>query len=174
MPTTRDTFRLKRLRSERYTKPDDLSYRPSGEALQDFGYDYDLVGNILAIRDRTPGSGILNNPEAAQRRRSGAGAVAGERQRAQPPLRLRPHLSPALRHRPRVRPPARGRPWEDQPRCTDLTKARAYTEQYRYDADGQHAAPGAPQWHRRLHPRVHGRETGQQPPAPRGDRRHDL
>ena len=42
------TFRLKRLRSERYSKPDDLSYRPSGEALQDFGYDYDLVGNILA------------------------------------------------------------------------------------------------------------------------------
>ena len=42
------TFRLKRLRSERYTKPDDLSYHPGGEALQDFGYDYDLVGNILA------------------------------------------------------------------------------------------------------------------------------
>ena len=42
------TFRLKRLRSERYTKPDDLTYHPSGEALQDFGYDYDLVGNILA------------------------------------------------------------------------------------------------------------------------------
>ena len=58
------TFRLQRLRSERYTKPDDLSYRPTGEALQDFGYDYDLVGNILGIRDRTPGSGILNNPEA--------------------------------------------------------------------------------------------------------------
>ena len=58
------TFRLKRLRSERYSKPDDLTYRPSGEALQDFGYDYDLVGNILGIRDRTPGSGILNNPEA--------------------------------------------------------------------------------------------------------------
>ena len=58
------TFRLKRLRSERYSKPDDVSYHPSGEALQDFGYDYDLVGNILAIRDRAPGSGILNNPEA--------------------------------------------------------------------------------------------------------------
>jgi hypothetical protein len=59
------TFRLKRLRSERYTKPDELTYHPAGDALQDLGYDYDLVGNILAIRDRAPGSGILNNPEAA-------------------------------------------------------------------------------------------------------------
>ena len=38
------TSRLTRLRSERYTKPDDLTYRPTGEVLQDFGYDYDLVG----------------------------------------------------------------------------------------------------------------------------------
>ena len=55
------TFRLKRLRSERYTKLDDLTYRPGGEALQDFGYDYDLVGNILNIHDRAPESGVLNN-----------------------------------------------------------------------------------------------------------------
>ena len=58
------TLRLKRLRTERYSKPDDLSYRPAGDALQDFGYDYDLIGNILSIQDRTPGSGFLNNPEA--------------------------------------------------------------------------------------------------------------
>jgi RHS repeat-associated protein len=32
--------------------------------------------------------------------------------------------------------PPEGDPWQDQPRCTDLTKARAYTEQYRYDAMG--------------------------------------
>ena len=32
--------------------------------------------------------------------------------------------------------PPEGEPWEDQPRCTDLTKARAYTERYRYDAMG--------------------------------------
>jgi hypothetical protein len=46
-------------------KPDEFTYHPEGDALQDLGYDYDLVGNILAIRDRAPGSGILNNPEAA-------------------------------------------------------------------------------------------------------------
>jgi hypothetical protein len=54
----RHTFRLQRLRSERYTKPNTVSYHPSGEALQDFGYDYDLVGNILAIHDRTPDRGL--------------------------------------------------------------------------------------------------------------------
>ena len=40
------TFRLTRLRSERYTGGG-LTYRPTGEPLQDYGYDYDLVGNIL-------------------------------------------------------------------------------------------------------------------------------
>src|SRR5262249_26096495 len=57
------TFRLRRLRSERYAKPDELTYHPAGEALQDYGYDYDLVGNILGIRDRAPGSGIRDNPD---------------------------------------------------------------------------------------------------------------
>jgi len=32
--------------------------------------------------------------------------------------------------------PPEGEPWQEQPRCTDLTKARAYTERYRYDAMG--------------------------------------
>lgn len=32
--------------------------------------------------------------------------------------------------------PSGGEPWQDQPRCTDLTRSRAYTEQYRYDAMG--------------------------------------
>ena len=41
------TARLSRLRSERYARPDAISYRPTGEALQDFGYDYDLAGNLL-------------------------------------------------------------------------------------------------------------------------------
>lgn len=58
------TFRLVRLRSERYTTPGDATYRPRGEPLQDYGYEYDLVGNVLAIHDRTPGSGIPNNPDA--------------------------------------------------------------------------------------------------------------
>jgi RHS repeat-associated protein len=130
------TFRLKRLRSERYTQPNDFSYHPTGEALQDFGYDYDLVGNILGLRDRTPESGFLNNPEALT---TGdpllaqllvAGNALNRRFDYDPIYRLL-----AATGRECDRPPE-GEPWEDQPRCTDLTKARAYTERYRYDAMG--------------------------------------
>jgi hypothetical protein len=130
------TFRLKRLRSERYSKPNAASYHPNGEALQDFGYDYDLVGNILAIRDRAPGSGILNNPEAL---------TTGDPARAQllvsgNSLNRRFHYDPNYRllsatGRECDRPPE-GDPWQDRPRCTDLTKSRGYTERYRYDAMG--------------------------------------
>jgi hypothetical protein len=60
------TFRLLRLRTERYTQPAPLTYRPGANVLQDFAYEYDLVGNILSIQDRIPASGILNNPEAGK------------------------------------------------------------------------------------------------------------
>jgi RHS repeat-associated protein len=61
------TFRLVRLRSERYTKGtiDPPTYTPHGLPLQDLGYSYDLVGNILSIVDRTPGSGVANNAQSA-------------------------------------------------------------------------------------------------------------
>jgi RHS repeat-associated protein len=130
------TFRLKRLRSERYSKPNELSYHPGGEALQDFGYDYDLVGNILTIRDRTPGSGILNNPEALTAGDSKlvqllvSGNALNRRFDYDPTYRL---LSATGRE---CDQPPDAAPWDDRPRCTDLTKARAYTEQYRYDAMG--------------------------------------
>lgn len=60
----RQTFRLLRLRTEGYTTPKALTYHPKGQPLQDLGYTYDLVGNILSIQDRTPGSGVLNHPQA--------------------------------------------------------------------------------------------------------------
>ena len=116
------TFRLKRLRSERYSKPNDFTYHPTGEALQDFGYDYDLVGNILSIRDRTPKSGIPNSLQGidALDRRFTYDAI----------YRL---LSATGRECDRL---PEGDPWQDLPRCTDITKARSYTERYRYDAMG--------------------------------------
>ena len=58
------TFRLVRLRTERYTQPDPLTYKPDSAVLQDLAYTYDLSGNILRIVDQTPGSGVLNNPTA--------------------------------------------------------------------------------------------------------------
>lgn len=115
------TFRLARLRSERYTKPAPHTYRPSGAPLQDFAYQYDLAGNITAITERTPGSGIVNTP---------LGIDALDRAFTYDPLyRLlsatgREHDSP---------PPE---PWDAQPRGTDLTRVRAYTERYLYDRAG--------------------------------------
>jgi RHS repeat-associated protein len=52
------TFRLVRLRSEDYTTPNNLTFHPTGAPLQDLMYDYDLVGNIVRIHDRTPSSGV--------------------------------------------------------------------------------------------------------------------
>ncbi|MGH8613065.1 MAG: RHS repeat domain-containing protein [Gammaproteobacteria bacterium] len=110
-----------RLRTERYTQPNPLTYRPTGAALQDFAYEYDLVGNITQIRDRTPESGIPN---------SALGTDALNREFIYDPLyRL---LSASGRECDR--PPEF--PWDDQPRCTDITRTRAYTEHYQYDPAG--------------------------------------
>ena len=66
-----------------------------GEPLQDFGYDYDLAGNILAIRDRTPGSGIPTTRTPCRRRsRAGRLLIGGDaldrRFTYDPIYRLRP------------------------------------------------------------------------------------
>lgn len=61
------SFRLLRLYSERYNRLDPLTYRPAGGLLQDFAYEYDLVGNILAIHDRVPGCGETPLPDALDR-----------------------------------------------------------------------------------------------------------
>jgi RHS repeat-associated protein len=60
------TFRLVRMRTEHHEVPAGSKYvfHPSdpGKPLQDFAYEYDLVGNILKITDRTPGCGVVNTP----------------------------------------------------------------------------------------------------------------
>lgn len=58
-----NTFRLVRLRSERFTRPDEKTFAPAGGLLQELGYAYDLAGNVLSITDRTPGCGVINNPD---------------------------------------------------------------------------------------------------------------
>jgi len=60
------TFRLARMRTEPYTAPVSLTYSPGRGVLQDYAYTYDLAGNILSIQDRTPGCGVLNNPDSVQ------------------------------------------------------------------------------------------------------------
>ncbi|MFI9106144.1 SpvB/TcaC N-terminal domain-containing protein [Streptomyces fildesensis] len=128
------TFRLLRLRSEHYTLAGGLTYRPAGDPLQDHHYDYDLVGNLLASHDRAPGSGIPNNPEALGaadpilRKLLGSGDALDRRFTYDPVYRLLTATG-----REHQAPPA-GDPWPGLPRGTDVTKAQAYTETYRYDA----------------------------------------
>jgi len=130
------TFRLARLRSEHYTEAVAGTYSPTGDPLQDFDYDYDLVGNILGIRDRTPGSGFLNNPAAASTSDPVLAQLlikgdALNRVFAYDPIyRL---LSASGRECDQA---SATTPWLDDPRRTDLTKARSYTENYTYDAAG--------------------------------------
>ncbi|MDT4331860.1 SpvB/TcaC N-terminal domain-containing protein [Methylomonas sp. MED-D] len=130
------TFRLSRLRTERYSQPEADRYQPNGEALQDFAYRYDLVGNILQIEDRAQGSGILNNPAAASVADNAlkqllASGDALLRQFAYDPIyRLLSATGRECDQAPETPP------WLDQPRCTDLTRTRAYSQQYRYDALG--------------------------------------
>ncbi len=113
------TFRLLRIRSERFTQPDLLSYHPQGQALQDMGYEYDLQGNMLFLRDRAIGSGIA--PQSNQLDREFT---------YDPVYRL---LTATGRE---CDLPSSIPPWQDAPRCTDLTKTRGYTESYQYDAVG--------------------------------------
>jgi RHS repeat-associated protein len=115
------TSRPARLRSERYVL-DGLTYRPIGPALQDYAYEHDLAGNLLTLRDRTPGSGVPNTP---------AGADALDRHFTYDPVY---QLLTATGRECDL--PPDGPPWQDAPRCTDLTRTRAYTETYRYDAVG--------------------------------------
>jgi hypothetical protein len=64
------TFRLVRMRTERYVPANPLTYRPDGGLLQDFAYEYDLAGNIVRIIDRVPGSGFIKNPESVRMQQS--------------------------------------------------------------------------------------------------------
>lgn len=117
-------FRLVRLRGERFTKPETTAYQPTGAALQDFAYEYDLAGNILKIHDRTPASGILDTE---------LGRDALDRTFTYDPLyRL---LSATGRECDLPLPD----PWDDSPRCQDLTRTRPYRESYEYDRAGNMA-----------------------------------
>ncbi len=114
------TFRLARLLTQPYA-PDGDSFRPTGPPLQDHGYTYDLVGNSLAIRDRTPGSGIVN---------TAAGVDALDRTFAYDPI----YRLVTSSGRECDLPP--DLPFDDRPRGVDLTRTRAYTETYAYDRMG--------------------------------------
>lgn len=53
-----ERFRLKRLFSAAYQKTNSFEFIYEGKVLQDYGYTYDWVSNVLAIRHTFPGSGV--------------------------------------------------------------------------------------------------------------------
>ncbi len=120
------TFSLVRLRSERYTMPEQLTYHPMGAALQDFAYEYDLVGNILKINHREPDCG-LPTPDLEL---SPNKDTLNRRFTYDPLYRLR---SATGRECDTPPPP---KPWDDGSKCHDVTKTRAYQEDYMYDSVG--------------------------------------
>ena len=115
-------IRLARLCTEPYAVPAALDYHPNGAAFQDFAYAYDLVGNILLLKDRTPESGVPNTV---------LGTDALDRAFTYDPIyRL---LTASGRECATQPPPP---PWDDTPLCTDVTLTRAYSESYTYDPVG--------------------------------------
>lgn len=124
------TFRLMRMRSEGYTIPAPHTYRPTGAGpLQDYGYEYDLVGNILDLHDRTPGDGVPEQPDQLDRAF-----------RYDPLYRL---IAASGRECNLILPD----PWSDAPRCQDQNGTHLYSEEYSYDPTDnlkrlQHLAEG--------------------------------
>jgi RHS repeat-associated protein len=129
-----NSFRLARLRTEGCSAAA-LIYRPSGEVLQDFGYTYDLAGNVLTIDERVKSCGIRNSAEGPDRLR--------RRFDYDPVYRLAQATGRACA--------STGTPrgLDDDPRCGFLAAGtamatqdnapdvvEAYTETYRYDPAG--------------------------------------
>ncbi|MET7426681.1 SpvB/TcaC N-terminal domain-containing protein [Dactylosporangium sp. NPDC005555] len=140
------SFRLTRLRTEQYSAAGD-TYHPKGAVWQDLGYEHDLTGNVLTLRDRTPGSGLPANPaglavaDPALRAAFAAGDAFDRRFTYDPLYRLR---TASGREAAATAP---GAMWAAAPRTPDVTRVQAYDEQYDYDAAGNlrrlvHAAAG--------------------------------
>lgn len=130
------TKRLARRRSERARKPSAHTYRPTGSVLDDSGYDYDLVGNLVGLHARSPGCGLPQAPAELDRA-----------------FELDPlyRLTAATGRECELNT---SRPlWDLGPRCAAVSQARAYRETYAYDDAGnmlelRHRA-GTSAWTRR-------------------------
>ncbi|HRO76670.1 MAG TPA: RHS repeat-associated core domain-containing protein [Crocinitomicaceae bacterium] len=115
------TFRLQRIRSEKYVKTQDGNkqiYTPqSGTAKQDSGYIDDLIGNILSINERTSNCGI-------------GGTDSLNRVFSYDPL-YRLLSANGRENNPIVSPI-----WDDSYRSTDNSTTTAYTQNHEYDRVG--------------------------------------
>ncbi|MBN1595252.1 VCBS repeat-containing protein [candidate division FCPU426 bacterium] len=112
------TFRLARMRSEPYLETGEHQFQFSQKPLQEYGYFYDLAGNIVEIMDLVEGCGTGATPNALQRCFT-----------YDPLYRL---LTATGREHDIPLPDV---PWSD-PGQHDVTATRAYTESYTYDCLG--------------------------------------
>jgi RHS repeat-associated protein len=143
------TLRLARMRTDRFTSSTPYTYHAADRPLQDSAYAYDLAGNILSIQDRTPGSGVLNNPDATQAVDQAlaqllvSGDALKRRFSYDPLYRLLAATGRECSSIPRPRP------WTDDPRCgfnsgnqgtpnqdNAPSLTTAYQEEYAYDPAG--------------------------------------
>jgi len=111
-----ETFRLTRQRSETFTRSGH-TFTPNGTVHQDTGYDYDLSGNILRIKERVNNCGV-------------GGSNSLDRVFNYDPLyRL-------LNATGRENAPTTTPIWDDSYRSTDHEITTAYTQNYQYDSMG--------------------------------------
>ncbi len=116
------TFRLVRMLSEYYTSPRKFTYRAKGNSIQDFVYEYDLIGNVITVHNYARESGIPNTPHGINR------------------------LDQYFTYDPLYRTlSATGREcdsmvvpdlWNDIPKCQEVNHTRSYLEEYIYDIIG--------------------------------------
>ena len=111
-----NTFRLKRQRSEGYTKTG-WSFETAGSVHQDTGYDYDLAGNIIKIKERTTNCGI-------------GGSNSLDRNFNYDPF-YRLLKATGRENSPTITPI-----WNDSYRSNDSSITTAYTQNYQYDKMG--------------------------------------
>lgn len=118
------TFRLLRLRTEKYENAPG-GYKPLNGAIQDYGYSYDLAGNIESINDATKGSGIGALPDELERIFTYDAIY---------------RLISATGRECDLAPPNRGKSeiagWLQMKTQDDPNKTRAYQQTYYYDKMG--------------------------------------
>ncbi|GEO13532.1 SpvB/TcaC N-terminal domain-containing protein [Microvirga aerophila] len=114
------TFRLARAWTGRCAQAADYAYDTSGSVpLQDTGFEFDLVGNVIGLNERAPASGTPLSPNALNRLFA-YNAIY--------------QLTRATGRECDV--PAEPFPWSDSVRCLDWNKSRPYEQTYRYDLTG--------------------------------------
>ncbi|MDO7877730.1 SpvB/TcaC N-terminal domain-containing protein [Hymenobacter sp. ASUV-10] len=113
----RVNFRLRRLRTEKYTATGDTLTPLSGSTRQDTSYAYDLAGNIVGMTERGTGRGVQGDDLLTREFAYDA-------------------LYRLLEATGRENQPTPGRPWQESTRTEGVDSTRFYRQFYQYDKLG--------------------------------------